>query len=332
VQCIFCLEEREPSKEDIFPLALGGGIITNRVCAKCNSLLGTEVDAALCNYPGIVAKRSELRLAGQSGRVPDAFVHLLGAGGVLASDPTHKVSVRLNRKTGQPEIKLLPKKTVLPDGGLQMAMEPAQAKRKLPIIIQRHRKRSGLPPLTPEELALQAEKAWSEGRLENIENPSVIHKIPVDFRSARRGIFKIAYELAAMWLGDEYVVGDPMANLLRDVILGRKEEQDAGLRGTIEFSSGVISVLAPWAHEKNCHVALYSPAADTIAVALKIFDVVEAVIAVSVGTLGKYAAGPLDPERFRFVYINPATGEIRESSLPEAFGRAWLAQEAVSSN
>ena len=61
--CIFCSQERPPSLEHVFPLAIGGTVTTDRVCAVCNSTLGTRVDAALSDFLPIRTRRAQLGLA-----------------------------------------------------------------------------------------------------------------------------------------------------------------------------------------------------------------------------------------------------------------------------
>jgi HNH endonuclease len=78
VLCIFCYEERLPSREHIFSLAIGGTITTDRVCAGCNSILGSRVDSALNNFLPIRIRRAELELAGNSGEPPSIFEIFLG--------------------------------------------------------------------------------------------------------------------------------------------------------------------------------------------------------------------------------------------------------------
>jgi len=62
--CIFCSEERSPSLEHVFRLAIGGTITMNRVCRECNSTLGRRVDAALSDFLPIRIRRAKLGLAG----------------------------------------------------------------------------------------------------------------------------------------------------------------------------------------------------------------------------------------------------------------------------
>jgi hypothetical protein len=57
--CIFCDQERAPSIEHVFPLAIGGTVTTDRVCAPCNSVLGSRVDAALSDFFPVRMRRAE---------------------------------------------------------------------------------------------------------------------------------------------------------------------------------------------------------------------------------------------------------------------------------
>jgi hypothetical protein len=62
MKCIFCLNEREPSVEHVFPDAIGGTWTTDRVCKPCNDWLGSNVDVELTDYSGTLMKRSLLAI------------------------------------------------------------------------------------------------------------------------------------------------------------------------------------------------------------------------------------------------------------------------------
>jgi len=50
MRCIFCLNESPPSKEHVFPSAIGGTWIIDRVCKVCNDRLGHDVDKLLSEH------------------------------------------------------------------------------------------------------------------------------------------------------------------------------------------------------------------------------------------------------------------------------------------
>ena len=68
MKCIFCLEERPGTDEHVFPLAIGGSLIFDRVCAGCNSDLGSRIDTAISDNFLIRNHRARLGLAGNSGK------------------------------------------------------------------------------------------------------------------------------------------------------------------------------------------------------------------------------------------------------------------------
>ena len=62
-RCIICNEENlQPSDEHILPDSLGGKIIINSVCKKCNSILGETVDSWILNDDLLVVIRDRLKI------------------------------------------------------------------------------------------------------------------------------------------------------------------------------------------------------------------------------------------------------------------------------
>jgi hypothetical protein len=59
MRCFFCLEEREPTEEHVFPHAIGGTLTIDRVCKPCNDFLGAKVDVLLTNHELILIKRAD---------------------------------------------------------------------------------------------------------------------------------------------------------------------------------------------------------------------------------------------------------------------------------
>jgi hypothetical protein len=330
VLCIFCLQEQLPSEEDVFPLAICGGFITDRVCVKCNSTLGAKADAPLSNHPRIVQRRSQLKLSGQSGVAPDPFFHLLKRGRAsLASDAARNISISRDRDTGLAQIRISTKKELLTTGDVEIqidATDPDAAKREVEKIVRRHLKRTSTTAVTAEQIDRVVEDAWAKRQLVTIEHPEVIHSIPFDPNSSQRGVAKIAYELAAIWLGDEYVRNDSTAATLRNFVLGTTDA--AELRGSISMGPSTNRLLEWWAAEKDCHIAISSWVEDAILITLKIFDVIEAALVVSTEP-ARHLTGLVDRERIRFLHLNPVTKEKRDTSLIDEMGR--LARSMLAS-
>jgi hypothetical protein len=154
MHCIFCLQERPPSLEHIFPLAIGGTITTDRVCAACNSMLGSRVDAALCNFLPIRVRRGELGLAGHGREPPSQFDILLGDQKLVGPE-ANRIRTTVNKATGKLDHRQLyhAADVILPDGrkARQITLD-VRDQDQIPKVIQRERKRHNLPPLTEEEL------------------------------------------------------------------------------------------------------------------------------------------------------------------------------------
>ncbi|PNE10039.1 MAG: hypothetical protein CR217_16545 [Beijerinckiaceae bacterium] len=100
MRCIFCSAERPPSLEHIYSLAIGGTITTDRVCAGCNSILGSRVDSALNNFLPVRTRRAELGLAGNSGEPPSIFEMLLGDQKLIGPE-ANRIRTSLNKATGK---------------------------------------------------------------------------------------------------------------------------------------------------------------------------------------------------------------------------------------
>ncbi len=234
MRCIFCLEERDPSVEHVFPEAIGGVLTIDRVCTSCNSWLGSNVDALLTDHTLVLAKRNQLRIPNSRGKTPtwhDAF----GLGS-LASDPQQRVKMVQNPETGQIQPTLIYKdvrtKTVDGDDAVSITIDASQAD-EIPKIIQRERKRAGLQPLPDEELHQISDQLGSN--VHELKQPEVVHKLKIDLRDFMRAISKIAYEFAWRWFGDEYLV-DPTGADLRNYVLYGIE--NSNIKGKIEFGFG----------------------------------------------------------------------------------------------
>lgn len=210
--CIFCSEERPPSVEHVFPLAIGGTVATERVCSACNSTLGSRVDAALTDFLPVRTRRATLGLAGRGAEPPSQFKILLGDQ-KLIGPAANRIRTTLDKTTGKLDIRQLyhAADIVLPDGtkARQVTIDERD-KDQIPIIIQRERKRHGLRPLSDETLEIEAQKF----EVRSVESPLVQVDISVSFAYLRHAMMKIAYELAFLWLGESYL-DDPAAIELR---------------------------------------------------------------------------------------------------------------------
>lgn len=327
MRCIFCLGERPPSLEHVFPLAIGGRLTTDRVCEWCNSMLGARVDSALGDFLPIRQRRAELKLAGNSATPPNPVEILLGVA-ALAGDAEQRIQTRYNASTGKLEHRLLHQaaNVVLPDGTkIRQISIDARDKNQIPKIIQRERKRRGMPPLLPDELAIEVAKA--------AQNVSTISPIPIrkdlsfSFAFLRHAMMKIAYELAFLWLGETYL-DDPVAHQLRTAICSPDVASTDQIPGYIGEAKGCRVFEMFWTPHPAHHLAYATTLLDSqIVLAVRIFDIQAAVLVVS-NDPARYLQGPSDP-KLRFVAVNSVNGEMRNSSFAEEQHRLVLAMTSA---
>ncbi len=74
--CIICRKEKEESDfndEHVIPDSIGGYYHIKSVCKECNSKLGNKIDILLVEHKSIEIKRSELRIKGKKGHLPNPF-------------------------------------------------------------------------------------------------------------------------------------------------------------------------------------------------------------------------------------------------------------------
>ena len=299
MRCIFCLKEREPSDEHVFPAAIGGALIIKSVCKPCNDFLGAKVDVLLTHHKAILLKRAEFGMGERSGKDIDPWARVFGDGS-LASNPEVKIHLAPNPETGRMEPRMRYNSTRIEadDGSeaVQVALDISQIG-ELEKIAQRHRKRAGLEPYSEDEI--RALLASARENMRTIEQPEVIYAVKMDKRDYQRAVCKIIYELAWLWLGDAYI-DDPVAKMLRTVILSGAE-QSIARRITMD---GAEPPLSYWNGEPQL--------GDVFCVGVRVFDFVSGWLGVT-NTASKYplVAGG------RFQLFDLDGDQSRDSTLEE---------------
>ncbi len=314
MRCIFCLKERPGSEEHVFPLAIGGSLITDRVCEPCNSTLGSRVDAALSDNFAIRIRRGQLGLAGNSRTAPGQFEILTGVA-QLADGSGKRIHASLNEATGKLDLRALHHATDidLPDGRKirQITIDERDID-QIPTIIQRERKRHGLPPLSQEDIAVEVEKA--KQTLTSHENPEITKTFSVNYQYLRHAMMKIAYELAFLWLGESYL-DDPMAAQLREAVCKADFASTDEIPGYVGEASG-CSAFPPWISSPTEHLAVTSTDGKAILLAVRVFDIYAAVIPVSLDA-ARYLAGQEDRSKLKFLAMESTTGKLHVSTFIE---------------
>jgi len=196
MRCFFCLEEREPTAEHVFPDAIGGTLTTARVCKPCNEFLGAKVDARLADHPHILIKRAEFRMTTSAGKAIDPLQKMFSIG-KLASQPEKRIQLVPDPVTGQlvPRMMYHSTRKTFDDGteAIQITLDENDIG-EIEKIIQRARKCAGQEPLPVDEI--EAIIAAAQEKVATVEQPDVIYELQIDTYEYQRGICKIIYELA----------------------------------------------------------------------------------------------------------------------------------------
>jgi hypothetical protein len=320
--CIFCCEEREPSEEHVFPLAIGGTVVTYRVCKPCNDTLGARVDSALCDFLPVRTRRAQLGLAGNSGEVPLLHESLLGVAEIVGPGGG-RIQTSLDESTGKLKHRLLPHgvDVTSPDGRKDRQITVGiEDKAQIPLIVQRERNRLGLPPLSEDKLRELIAKNLT---INTIENPLIKKSIRVNFDYVNHAMAKIAYELAFLWLGEEYL-SDPMAAELRAAICDPDPASTDRLAGAFELAEE-SAAFRSWTRAEAHHLAyaiqgLPLPTGREIVIAVRIFDIYAARVVVTRRS-DRYIKTAADLDKLRFLAIDAATGAKVDTAFGEEVRR-----------
>jgi YD repeat-containing protein len=321
--CIFCCKERPPSLEHVFPLAIGGTITTDRVCHACNSVLGSRVDAALCDFLPIRSRRATLGLAGNGGQVP--ALHEIFLGDVkLIGQAANRAQTTFNKATEKLDTRQLyhAPDVVTPDGNKarQITLDERD-KGQIPKIIQRERKRHGLPPLSDDKLAAEA----ANFTVTVVENPLVQVTLNVSFAYLRHAMMKIVYELAFLWLGESYL-DDPIAVELRAAICNPDIASTDSIAGYVGESQD-CQPFKFWTPHEAHHLAYAAVAGNCVVISVRVFDIYAAVIVVSRDP-GQYLQSRADATKLQFLAIDSVSGKTLNTTYDEESRRIAVAMTA----
>lgn len=301
MRCLICLEERPGTVEHVFPLAIGGSLITNRLCADCNSLLGRTVDTALIKHPFMAFQRSRFDLPGNSGQVPDGARELIGDA-VVADGSGQRVRV-CTRADGVVDPRLVHHEQILVNESgedVRRISIDARDAYLLPKIIARHRKREGLPILSADELHEQVTAAIGNSR--TLEGPWLRGELSIDLENYKAGVLKIVYELACLWFGDAFLDGAVAAEM-REVLTGRRDLAGSSLVGGVQLGR-LLGV--PWWRDPSKHVAYATEVNARAAISVSLFNILS----------GTFVAGDAATLKCdRFIELDVVAGSYRETGF-----------------
>jgi HNH endonuclease len=313
MRCIFCLEERPPSQEHVFPRAIGGPLTIDRVCDQCNSELGTRVDAALCDFLPVRGRRAKLRLTGNSGVVPEWYELFLGDA-TLVGEAACRIQTTFDKDTGKLSHRRLhhAANVVLSSGRkVRQITVDARDKDHIPKIIRRERQRHNLRPLSEEELGAEANKYTER----TVQAPLIMKSLQVSFAYAQHAVLKIVYELAFLWLGEAYL-DDPMAAQLRVAVTSTDLDAVDPYAGNIFDAKDCAAFSNYWTPHESHHIAYSSVLPAKIVVSVRLFDLYAAVIVVSEEP-ARYFQSQADMGKLKFLAIDTVSNKMIHTEFAE---------------
>jgi hypothetical protein len=313
MRCIFCLDLEPPSgftDEHVFPDAVGGTLIVRNVCKSCNDRLGHSVDSAITNHALVQVKRQALGLAGKSGRVPNPFGHA-----VMADDPQQKLRLSIDwAKPDSVGIYAIPSvertMTGPGEGSLQVRIDASDLHR-LRDIINTALVRAGAPPLSAE-----AVNDLTLNEALNVQ-PRVNVQLSVDISKYQRGLMKIAYELACLWLGESYA-DDPTASRIRQFIFDDELPLDPSTKHAVRGNMRMAPsepLLPFWPHERDHLMACMVEHGGRLGMVVSFLGILDAAIGIT------DAPHSYPNRQQRFISIDPRTGLKRECRFEEEAAR-----------
>ncbi|MCZ7862215.1 HNH endonuclease [Agrobacterium salinitolerans] len=315
IKCIFCLEVKQPSKEHIFPEAIGGKLSVFIVCTDCNNWLGGKIDSHLTSLPSVQLRRAQLGIAGKRGGIPHGFEILTGRSFILAENGGRQAAwVTYDREKNATSFKLEPTITERKNDEGQTVVQFSGDPSDLPKLMQKlqaTRRREGLRPLTDEEL----EKISREAVASEFTSPLVERTIKIDVFGVCLAFAKIAYELAFHWFGGKFSE-DPYAEIFREAVrMGEADNLVAHIH--LLDQKDVVRIHEMWRRDQQWHIAFATYMEGHTIVFITIFDSVGAAIKIS----QRNWLAPSRAMKKSFVAQNSQTGEVYEANLAEEFSK-----------
>lgn len=293
MKCVMCLEEKAPSREHIFPAAIGGRIIFYRVCKECNSWLGGNVDDLLTEHFLIQVARIQHDLRGSRGSLPRPVKQ----GHLPTGEPIDILYGEDGRLSGFS----IPLGRARRANTITFTADQCDQER-LRTIVNNVRQQYDQTELTQEE--------FEEVITLTQTAPTVLVKLDLDITAYQRAILKIAYELACRWLGDAYLE-DETAQAIRLAVMDKTSASWLGshqVNGHIDFYGAMKTPLDMWDEEQDAHVALLARNKNLVVCSVRIFKIFQGQIIMS-NNATSY------PRFEAMVAINPIADDVRESTL-----------------
>ena len=305
--CILCCENKPVAKfseEYVFPKSIGGKLILkDKVCRSCNSQYGHAADSDLVKHVVIKLDQLAYQRKEKFGKVSNPFEHSHTVG-----KEDHKVNDELTDTRNPDSLSTVSKseKQTAENGLPCSGHVKASVTDKLEEIVHSIGQRQGM--------ANADEELDKRRALEGIRaHPDIRVPTTFDVVKYKKGILKIAYELACYWLGKQYL-NDPMSKKIRQVL---KDQRDMSQWEGVDDLKWKIDLIATastipyWDDKPASHVAFLIQSHDGLTVYVRIFKAFEGILEIS-----------QSPERYqveegKFIEMDTELDEMKQSTLSQ---------------
>ena len=209
MRCIVCREIADASDEHVFPHAIGGNLIVKNVCSCCNRKMGHSIDSHLAGNFLVQMTMLALQIPGSDGRPKTSFYNRAA----VSEDGRHFEYVF--GSDGRPTRVRHPfifTETPLSTGKTKVEVTAdIDDMRRMLKAINGKRRKLALPEFGPEELV-------EKMQIIEMGAPAQRLKFTIDFDRLSIAMYKIAYELAHLWIGPAYA-NDEWAEKIRTELI-----------------------------------------------------------------------------------------------------------------
>jgi hypothetical protein len=228
--CIFCMENKILTEEHVVPDCVGGGLKADILCKNCNEMAGSKIDGPFVNTFFVQLPRLIYQIPGKRGYIPNPFgtiAEITGSDGSKA------------KLTNNFEPYLIPEIKAKDEGkGLRLTVSVDKKDEKnLEKMLRKKIERSikeKWPEMQEAETNAFLEKTLKEtlaAATTRSSRPELKYSFEIDMADIPLEYVKIAYEMAYLKHGMQYINESPVAKVLRSCLI--TSDKKAPINGSV---------------------------------------------------------------------------------------------------
>lgn len=297
MRCIFCPNDAEPSREHVFPSAIGGKWVINRVCKSCNDKLGHDVDKLLSEHFLTLSRLYTSSIGDKYVLLEKTFRQFKDSH--LPERPDLNMQIIFDKSDGRlkPIIRYSRTEEEMEDGRRRVQIAMGSVPREeIKKILEREIARGANLENPDMGIDQYVDEIISRGG--RLDSPSIRSNIKIDIDAYKRAIFKIVYESAWYFIGDDFLDTEFAERAKKYIMDG----VDFPYVGDIRIDESEFG--KTFGIDSSSHFVMYWRGNGVDVIAVGVFDIFSAVIEV-----GPCRGGARD---FRVLINNVKTGSVRE--------------------